>query len=134
VSGWWLLAAFAAGWMACWWFGKYILALTFKRGGPIMEEALRGLRQESLLKVRDTGNGWKRLRDWTADDLRSRAGYYIKISNTSLKLAEWCNECVDLMEAENVKTLGKVKADLPVLSGDEIEVIENGKEIESVTS
>jgi len=54
MSAWWLVAAFVIGWMSCWWFGKYLLSLSFKKGGPIMEEALASLKQESLLKVQAT--------------------------------------------------------------------------------
>ena len=76
------------------------------------------------------GGGWKKLGEWTIADLRSRENYYRKMSETATKLADWCSECVDLMEAEQVKTLGKVKADLPSLNGVERDIIENGSPIE----
>lgn len=72
--------------------------------------------------------GWKKLSQWTAEDLRAREHYYRKVSGTMVRLADWCSECVALMEAENVKTLGKVKAPLPTLDDVEEDVLVNGKD------
>jgi hypothetical protein len=71
--------------------------------------------------------GWKRLGDWTEADLRSRERYYLKISGTASRLAAWCNDCIELMRAEEVPTLGKVKAPLPELAEAEVLAIENGE-------
>jgi len=74
--------------------------------------------------------GWKKLADWTAADLRARENYYLKISGTAHKLATWCHECVVLMEVEGVKTLGKLKAELPELAKNGRDILENDTSIE----
>jgi hypothetical protein len=74
--------------------------------------------------------GWKRLADWTAADLRSRENYYRKIAGSALLLADWCRQCIEIMETEKAKTLGKVKTPLPALEEVEKDILENGKLVE----
>lgn len=62
---------------------------------------------------------WKKAADLTSDDLRARASWYEKFAMGAVKRAHWCREVAGMMEDEGVRTLGKLKADLPQLPGPE---------------
>ena len=61
------------------------------------------------------GVGWKKYADLTADDLDVRASMYDRLATAMGVRSAWCREVAGLMRAEGVRTLGKLKADLPVL-------------------
>lgn len=59
--------------------------------------------------------GWKPAHELTPDDLRARASFYERLAHGAGIRAAWCRQVADLMVAEGVKTLGKLKATLPPL-------------------
>lgn len=63
-------------------------------------------------------SGYKRAADLTVDDLLVRASFYDKLAHASGIRAAWCRDVAGLMVAEGVKTLGKLKATLPMLPDD----------------
>lgn len=100
--------------------------MALRKGKPATELLLLG----EWVPDHKGGGGWKKLADWTEFDLRSRENYYRKMSATSIRLADWCHECIELMRAEGAKKLGRIKAPLPALSVIEKDAIENGKPVE----
>lgn len=58
---------------------------------------------------------WKKAADLTSDDLRTRATWYEKFAGGALKRAFWCREVAEMIDEDGVKTLGKLKRDLPQL-------------------
>ena len=51
MSGWWVLVAFAAGWLTCWYFSRFIVRYALRRGDSLTVDVLSGLPQDKLLKV-----------------------------------------------------------------------------------
>ncbi len=66
------------------------------------------------------GGSWKRAADLTADDLESRARHYDRLAVGSLRRSRWLRDVADLMRSEGAKTLGKLKAAIPVLPDDDL--------------
>jgi len=66
--------------------------------------------------------GWTRAADMTVDDVDARAAYLERLSWSIGSQAAWFREAASLMRAEGAKTLGRLKASLPPLPGqDELE-------------
>jgi len=101
--------------------GSRQTAMKALRSGEPMTKAKLLLHSEWV-----PNEGWKALSSWTADDLQARADYYRRIASTCAHLADWCEDCAALIEAEGVKTLGKVKADLPELGSDDMKMLNGG--------
>lgn len=59
--------------------------------------------------------GWIRVSDLTAAHLRALAEWYRRLAGAAMQRVGWCLEVVELMEAEGVQKLGKLKAALPAL-------------------
>jgi hypothetical protein len=59
--------------------------------------------------------GYKRLADLTADDCRAIIGHYDLLIQAAGLHKSFFEDCLSLIESENVKTLGDVKAELPAL-------------------
>lgn len=51
MSSLWLIAAFLAGWFACWKSMSFILVTVLRRGNKLMVDSISGLSQDALLKV-----------------------------------------------------------------------------------
>ncbi len=66
------------------------------------------------------GGSWKRAADLSADDLESRARHYDRLAVGSLRRSRWLRDVADLMRSEGAKTLGKLKAAIPVLPDDDL--------------
>lgn len=59
--------------------------------------------------------GWKRAADLTSADLRARAAWYDRAIDSLRVHGDWCREVAGMMDADRVKTLGKLKRPLPAL-------------------
>jgi hypothetical protein len=73
-----------------------------------------------IVKAWVPGEGWKRAADLTPTDCRKRAGFYDVISAAANRRSAWFREIADMMDADNVKTLGGLKRDLPALPADDL--------------
>ncbi len=78
-------------------------------GGPMASAELK-LRSFWVPEV-----GYKKAADLTSGDLRARASWYDQMSVAALRRASWCREVADMVDAEGVETLGKLRKDLPAL-------------------
>lgn len=47
----WLIAAFAVGWVACWKLSNFFLRHVLRTESTLMDDAVRGLRHETLLRL-----------------------------------------------------------------------------------
>lgn len=65
------------------------------------------------------GGGWKPVADLTEADLLAKATWYRGLANAAVRRASWCSTVIDLMHAEGVKTVGRLKAALPPLPPEE---------------
>ncbi len=72
------------------------------------------------------GGSWKRASDLTADDLEARARHYDRLASGSLRRSRWLRDVADLMRSEGAKTLGKLKAAIPVLPDDDLQELVAG--------
>jgi hypothetical protein len=72
------------------------------------------------------GYGYKTAKDVTIEDLELRVQMYWRYIAGMKARADWCLEVVVLMKAEGAETLGKLKADLPVLPTREDDAVDPG--------
>ncbi len=86
-------------------------------GDPVTQAELK---TTSFWRPDENGGHWMRADAVTAEDLEIRARYLDRIARGSLIRAAWYREIADLMRSEGAKTLGKLKAAIPVLPDDDL--------------
>lgn len=74
-----------------------------------------------IAKVWVPEQGWKVAADLTADDLLTKAAWYERLSGAAMQRASWCREVADMIVADGVAKLGRLKRPLPPLPAGELE-------------
>ena len=74
-----------------------------------------------IAKVWVPEHGWKVAAELTSEDLLLKAAWYERLSFAASSRAQWCREVAEMIVADGVSKLGRLKRPLPPLPAGQLE-------------